>query len=98
MKNSIVLFCNLCFKYVTYSLIWYFARDDFSCRVCRRRSHGLRFVGPHATVMVHDVASISIGKIEELKADVGEGERLNNKIFDNARYHEKAIGLKLNYD
>lgn len=45
-------------------------------------SKGLRFVGPHATVMVHDVASISIGKIEELKADVFEGERLNNKIFD----------------
>ena len=45
-------------------------------------AQGLRFVGPHATVMVHDVASISIGKIEELKADVGEGERLNNKIFD----------------
>ena len=43
---------------------------------------GLRFVGPHATVMIHDVASISIGKIEDLKADVGEGERLNNKIFD----------------
>ena len=43
---------------------------------------GLRFVGPHATVMIHDVATVSFGKIEELKADVGEGERLNNKIFE----------------
>lgn len=43
---------------------------------------GLRFVGEHSTVMVHDVATISFGKIEELKADVGEGERLNNKIFE----------------
>ena len=42
---------------------------------------GYRFVGPNATIMVHDVATISIGKIEELKADVGEGERLNNRIF-----------------
>lgn len=45
-------------------------------------SPGLRFVGHHSTVMVHDVATVSFGKIEELKADVGEGERLNNKIFD----------------
>lgn len=45
-------------------------------------SDKLRFVGPHATVMVHDAGAISIGKIEELKADVSEAERLNNKIFD----------------
>jgi ATP-dependent protease ClpP protease subunit len=45
-------------------------------------SPGLRFVGPNATVMVHDVATISFGKIEELKADVGEAERLNIKIFE----------------
>lgn len=45
-------------------------------------SPGLRFVGPHSTVMVHDVATVSIGKIEELKSDVGEAERLNIKIFE----------------
>lgn len=44
-------------------------------------SPGLRFVGPHSTVMIHDVGSVSFGKIEDLKADVGEAERLNNKIF-----------------
>lgn len=44
-------------------------------------TNGYRFVGPNATVMIHDVATISIGKIEELKADVGEGDRLNNRIF-----------------
>lgn len=43
---------------------------------------GLRFVGPHATVMIHDVATVSFGKIEELKSDVGEAERLNIKIFE----------------
>ena len=42
---------------------------------------GLRFVGTHSTVMVHDAATFSFGKIEDLKADVGEAERLNNKIF-----------------
>lgn len=45
-------------------------------------SPGLRFIGPHSTVMIHDVGSISFGKIEDLKADVVEADRLNNKIFD----------------
>lgn len=45
-------------------------------------NEGLRFVGPHATVMIHDVATVSFGKIEELKSDVGEAERLNIKIFE----------------
>jgi len=44
-------------------------------------SPGLRFIGPHSTVMIHDAGSVSFGKIEDLKADVGEAERLNNKIF-----------------
>lgn len=45
-------------------------------------SKNLRFVGPNSTVMVHDAATVSFGKIEELKADVGEAERLNIKIFE----------------
>lgn len=45
-------------------------------------SPGFRFVGGHSTVMVHDAATVSFGKIEELKADVGEAERLNIKIFN----------------
>lgn len=45
-------------------------------------TEGLRFVGPNATVMIHDVATVSFGKIEELKSDVGEAERLNIKIFE----------------
>lgn len=50
-----------------------------------------RFVGVHSTVMVHDAATISFGKIEDLKADVGEAERLNNKIFEllNERCNQK---------
>jgi len=43
---------------------------------------GFRFVSDNTTVMVHDAATVSFGKIEELKADVGEAERLNVKIFN----------------
>jgi len=42
---------------------------------------GLRFADPNATVMIHDVSSGGHGKIEELKADVKEAERLDEKIF-----------------
>ncbi len=42
---------------------------------------GMRFADPHATVMIHDVSSGGHGKIEELKADVAEAERLDEKIF-----------------
>ena len=42
---------------------------------------GMRFADPNATVMIHDVSSGAWGKIEELKADVKEAERLDEKIF-----------------
>ena len=42
---------------------------------------GMRFADPDATVMIHDVSSGGFGKIEELKADVKEAERLDEKIF-----------------
>ena len=42
---------------------------------------GMRYCAPSATIMIHDVASGAIGKISELKADVKEAERLNQKIF-----------------
>ena len=42
---------------------------------------GMRFADPDATVMIHDVSSGGYGKIEELKADVKEAERLDDKIF-----------------
>ena len=42
---------------------------------------GMRFADPDATVMIHDVSSGSWGKIEELKADVKEAERLDDKIY-----------------
>ena len=42
---------------------------------------GMRFADPDATIMIHDVSSGGHGKIEELKADVAEAERLDQKIF-----------------
>jgi ATP-dependent Clp protease protease subunit len=42
---------------------------------------GMRFADPNATIMIHDVSSGGHGKIEELKADVAEAERLDEKIF-----------------
>lgn len=32
-------------------------------------SDGMRFMGSNATLMIHDVSNISLGKIEEIKAD-----------------------------
>jgi len=42
---------------------------------------GMRFAAPSSTVMIHDVSSGMFGKVSELKADVKEAERLNQKIF-----------------
>ena len=42
---------------------------------------GMRFADPDATIMIHDVSSGCFGKIEEMKADVKEAERLDDKIF-----------------
>ena len=42
---------------------------------------GLRFMDPHATVMIHDVSSMDFGKVEELKAGAKEADRLNSTIY-----------------
>ena len=42
---------------------------------------GRRFMDPNATLMIHDVSSGMLGKIEELKADVKEAERLNDIVY-----------------
>lgn len=44
-------------------------------------SEGLRFMDKDATMMIHDVASFAFGKIEELKSDAREADRLNEKVF-----------------
>ena len=45
-------------------------------------SKGHRYMDPDATLMIHDVSSGAFGKVEELKADVREAERLNKKVYE----------------
>jgi len=44
-------------------------------------AEGHRYIDPDATVMIHDVSSMGWGKVEEIKADAEEVERLNQKIY-----------------
>lgn len=43
---------------------------------------GYRFAAPNSTIMIHDVSMGAVGKMEEVKADAKEGERLNKLVFD----------------
>ena len=42
---------------------------------------GLRFMDKDATLMIHDVASVAFGKVEDLKSDAREADRLNKKVY-----------------
>ena len=42
---------------------------------------GLRFMDKDAVLMVHDVSTMAFGKVEELKADARESDRLNKKLY-----------------
>ena len=42
---------------------------------------GMRYMDPDATVMIHDVSAGQSGKVEELKANAEESERLNQKVY-----------------
>lgn len=53
-----------------------------------------RYMSENATLMLHDVASFSAGKVEEIKADAKELERLQNLIFTMLA---KQLGKKPNY-
>ena len=42
---------------------------------------GLRFMDPDATIMIHDVSSGQLGKVEEVVASAKETERLNEIVY-----------------
>jgi ATP-dependent Clp endopeptidase proteolytic subunit ClpP len=42
---------------------------------------GMRFCDSNATIMIHDVAGMSYGKNEEVKASTKQMDRLNKQIF-----------------
>ena len=44
-------------------------------------AEGMRFMDPDATLMIHDVSSFALGKVEEVKASAEESERLNQKVY-----------------
>jgi ATP-dependent Clp protease protease subunit len=44
-------------------------------------AQGKRFMDPDATLMIHDVSSMSWGKVEEVKVSAEETDRLNQKIY-----------------
>ena len=52
---------------------------------------GLRFAAPTSTIMIHDVSMATWGKMEEIKSDTKEGERLNKLVFSMM---EKNCSLK----
>jgi len=45
-------------------------------------TEGMRFADPDSTIMIHDVSSGAFGKVEEVKADARESERLNKKVYE----------------
>lgn len=55
---------------------------------------GLRYMAPHATLMIHEVSSFQYGKVEDLKADVDEIDRLNSYVFELL---SKNCGKSKNY-
>lgn len=44
-------------------------------------TEGHRYMSPQATVMIHDVSSAVHGKVEEIKADAKESDRLNQLVY-----------------
>jgi ATP-dependent Clp protease, protease subunit len=44
-------------------------------------TEGYRFMDPFATVLIHDVGGHSVGKVEEIKADAKESERINQLVY-----------------
>lgn len=45
-------------------------------------TQGHRYIGPHSTLMLHDVASWEVGgKAEDIKVDSAEIDRLNRKVY-----------------
>jgi ATP-dependent Clp protease protease subunit len=57
-------------------------------------SDGMRYMHPNSTLLIHDVSSMTLGKVEDLKVDVAEVERLNQLV-----YHMMAanVGKEPNY-
>jgi len=61
----------------------------------------LRFMSRDSTLMIHDVSSGMSGKIEEIKADADEADRLNKGVYEMMAQncgHKKSYFLDLVHD
>jgi len=50
-------------------------------------AEGYRFASPTSTIMIHDVSNMTYGKVEEIKADAAECDRLQKLIFNMLAEH-----------
>jgi ATP-dependent Clp protease protease subunit len=50
-------------------------------------TEGYRFMHPQATMMIHDIGSFTMGKLEEIKADTRHLEELNLSVYKRASRH-----------
>jgi ATP-dependent Clp protease protease subunit len=57
-------------------------------------TEGYRFMHPEATMMIHDVGSFTMGKIEDIKADTTHLDHLNKSVYKRA---SRQIGKEANY-
>lgn len=57
-------------------------------------TEGFRFMHPDAQMMIHDGATVSVGKVEEIKADAKHLDRLNRMLYKKASRH---LGHDANY-
>lgn len=45
-------------------------------------TEGMRYIAPNATIMIHEVSSSVSGKVNEIKSDAGETDRLNKLMLE----------------
>jgi ATP-dependent Clp protease, protease subunit len=57
-------------------------------------TEGYRYMHPHAWLMIHDVGGFAAGKVEEIKADTKQMDKLNKKMYKRLSEH---LGHKPEY-
>lgn len=50
-------------------------------------TEGYRYMHPHAHMMIHDVGTVVAGKLEDIKADTKQMEKLNESIYARVSEH-----------